>query len=125
MFGKRIVTAIVSRNRHDGTGSISGQYIITDPYRNSITRKRIDGIRTAEHTGYPTVGNTFALGTFLCTVQISFNFRFLGFGGQLWNQFAFRSQHHESHTEHGIGTGRKDGKFQIAVLHLETNFSTF
>ena len=125
MLGKRIVTAVVCRYGHDGTCTVSGQYIITDPYRNGLTRKRIHGIRATEHTGYPTVGNTFTLGTFLCAFQISFHFRTLCFGSQLRNQFTFRCKYHESHPKHGIGTGRKDGKFQITVFHLETDFRSF
>ena len=125
MFGKCIVTTIVRRYRHDGSCSITSQYIITNPYWNRFSCKRIYGIRTTEHTRYTTVCNTFTFCTLLCTVQISLNFCTLCFGCQHRHQFTFRCKYHESHTEHRIGTRSKDSKFQIAVFYLETYFSTF
>ena len=44
---------------------------------------------------------------------------------QLCDQFAFGSQDHESDTEHGVGTGCKDGKFEVAVFYFELDFGTF
>jgi isoleucyl-tRNA synthetase len=125
MFGKCIVTTIVRRYRHDGSCSITSQYIITNPYWNRFSCKRIYGIRTTEHTRYTTVSNTLTFCTLLCTVQISLNFCTLCFGCQHRYQFTFRCKYHESHTEHRIGTRSKDSKFQIAVFYLETYFSTF
>ena len=125
VFCKRVVTTVVSRNGHDSTCTVTSQYIVADPYRNSLACKRIDSVRTTEHACYTTVGDTFTFGTFLGTIQISFHFCFLTFGCQQRNKLTFRSQHHECYSKHGIGTGRKDGKFQIAVFYLETNFRTF
>ena len=45
--------------------------------------------------------------------------RLLLLSGREWSaglQITFRSQNHEGHTEHGICTGSKDGKFEIAVF---------
>ena len=125
MLGKSIVTTIMSRYGHDRSRTISGQYIIADPYRNRFSGKRIHGIRTAEYTCHTAVGNTFTFGTFLGTFQVSFHLCTLCISCQLRNQFTFRCKYHEGHTEHRIGTGSKDSKFQIAVFHLETDFSTF
>ena len=125
MLGKCIVTTIVRRYRHDGSCSITSQYIITNPYRNRFSCKRIYCIRTTKHTRYTTVCNTLTFCTLLCTVQISLNFCTLCFGCQHRHQFTFRCKYHERHTEHRIGTRSKDSKFQIAVFYLETYFSTF
>ena len=115
----------MSRYRHDGTCTITRQYIVADPYRNRFAGKRIDGIRTTEYTGYLTVGDTFTFGTLLGSIQVSFHFFLLFSSSQLGYQFAFRSQYHEGNTVHGICTSGKDGKFDIAILHLELDFSTF
>ena len=125
MFCKSVVTAVVSRNRHDGACSITCQYVITDPYGNSLAGKRIDGVWATEYTGYAAVGDTFTFRTFLGAVQIGFHFGFLCFGSKLGNQFAFGRQYHEGYTEHGICTGSKDSEFNITVFHFELYFRTF
>ena len=125
VFCKSIVTTIVSRNSHNGSCTISSQYIVADPYWNRFTSKRIHCIRTTEYTGNTAIGDTFTFGTLLSTVQISFHFCFLCLSCQYRNQFTFRSQYHESNTKHSISTSSKDGKFQIAVFYLETYLCTF
>src|SRR3712207_2532857 len=125
MFGKRIIAAIMRRNSHDGSRSISCQYVIADPHRNGFACKRINGVRTTEHSAHAAIGNTFAFGTFLRTFEISLHFGFMFRSSQPLYQFAFRSQYHESNAEHRIGTGSKYGKFQIAVFHLKLYFGAF
>ena len=41
---KCIVTAVVCRNSHNGTGSVACKYIITYPNRNLLTCNRVDSI---------------------------------------------------------------------------------
>ena len=125
MFGKSIVAAIVSGYSHDGSCSISCQYVITDPNRYCFTGKRIDGIRSTEYTGNATVGDTFAFRTFLGAVEVGIYFRFLFGSSDLCYQFAFRSQYHKGNAEHRICTGSKDSKFKIAVFYFELYFGTF
>ena len=125
MLGKSIVAAIVGGYGHDGSCSVSCQYVIADPDGHCFTCKRIDGIRTAEYTGNAAVGDTFAFRTLLGAVQIGVYFCFLFRSSQLGYQFTFRSQYHEGHAEHGICTGGKDGKFEIAVFYFKLHFSTF
>ena len=125
MTSESVVAAIVCRHSHDGSCTISSQYIIANPDRNCIAGKRIDTIASAEYTCYTTVGNTFALCTFLGTLQVSLNFSFLSFGSKLCHQFAFGSQNHESNTEHCIGTSCKYSEFYIAVFNFKANFGTF
>ena len=125
MLGKGVVARVVGRYGHDGTRTISGQHIVANPDGHSLARERIDGIRAREDTRHAAVADAFAFGTLLGTVQVGFHFSLLGFGCHLWNQFAFRRQYHERYAEHRIGTGGKDGEFEVAVLYLELNFGTF
>ena len=113
------------RYGHDGTRTISGKHIVAYPDRNCLTGERIDGIASGEYAGNAAVGDTFAFGAFLGTLQIGVYFIFLCVGGKLRYQFAFGSQYHEGDTEHGICTGGEDRKFQIAVFYLELYFGTF
>ena len=83
MFGKSIVAAVMRRYGHDGTCTITGQYIVADPYGNSFIGERINGITSREYTAYATVGDTFAFCTFLGTFQISVYFCLLCRSGQL------------------------------------------
>ena len=125
MFGECIVAAVMCRNGHDSTGSVAGQYIVADPDGHGIAGERVDGIRTAECTGNGTVGDTFTFRTLFSAFQISVYFLFLLRSRQLCDQFAFGSQNHESNTEHGVGTGCKDGKFEVAIFYLELDFGSF
>ena len=125
MFGESIVTTIVCRYSHDGTCTITGKYIVTNPDGHCLTSERINGITSGEYTRHAAVSDAIAFSTFLCTFQISVNFVLLLRSSQLGYQFAFRCQHHESNTEHRICTSREDSKFQIAVFYLELYFGTF
>ena len=44
MFGKSVVAAVVSRNSHDGTGSVTGKNVFTDPNGNRLVGERVDGV---------------------------------------------------------------------------------
>ena len=125
MLCKRIVTAVVSRNRHNGSRTVSRQHVIADPDRHSFTRKRIDSIRTAEYTRHTAVRNAFTLCTFLRAVKVSLHFSTLPVGSQLRNQLTFGCQHHECYAKHRIGTSGENGKLHVTVLHLEAHFRTF
>ena len=46
-------------------------------------------------------------------------------GGHLFHVFAFRSEHHESNAENGIGTGGEDKHFLIAAHKWKLHFGTF
>ena len=125
VLGKSIVTAVVSRHRHDGSRTVSSQYIVADPDGHCLAGKRIDAIRTAEHTRHAAVGDTFAFSAFLRTFEVSIHFCFLFRCGELSHQFAFWSQYHKGNAKHRIGTCGKDGKFKITVFYLKLHFSTF
>ena len=83
MLGESIVAAIVGGYGHDGSCSVSCQYVIADPDGHCFTCKRIDSIRTAEYTGHAAVGDAFAFRTFLGAVKVGVYFCFLGGSGQL------------------------------------------
>ena len=48
VFGEGVVTAIVSRYSHDGSGSVAGKNVFTDPDGYSLVGERVDGIRSGE-----------------------------------------------------------------------------
>ena len=102
MSGKRIVTAVVSRNSHDGTRAVSCQHIIAYPDGNFGARYRIDRIRTAENSGYTPVGNAFTLGAFFCSSNIICDFLTLLRRGAYLHQITFRCQHHEGYAVDGV-----------------------
>ena len=76
MFGEGIVATVVCRHRHDGTGTVTGQHVIGDINRYLALRKRVDGVRTGEHTCYAAVRYTFTLRTMLHPSEVFF---YLGF----------------------------------------------
>ena len=115
----------MGRNRHDSACTISGQYIVANPYGNGVAGERVDSIRTTEYAGYTAVGDAFAFGTFLGAVQISVHFFFLFRSGKLGDQFAFGCQYHEGYTEHGICTSSEDSEFDIAVFYFKLYVRTF
>ena len=115
----------MSRNGHDGACSVSGQYIIADPDRNSLLCKRIDGIRSGEYAGHTTIGDAFAFRLLLRVGNVFIYVRFLCGCGQFSYQFAFGSEHHEGDAEDRIGTCREDGERLVRVLDLEFHLGTF
>ncbi len=50
--GKFKIALIMSRDSHDGTGTIGHQYIISNPDRDSFSIDRIDGITSCKNTGF-------------------------------------------------------------------------
>ena len=78
-----------------------------------------------EDARHAAVADAFALRALLGSIQIGFHFRLLRFGGDLGNQFAFGSQHHESNAKHRIGASRKDDKLKAAVFDMEFHFRAF
>ena len=44
VFGEGVVTAIVSRNSHNGSGSIAGKNVFTDPDGDGFVGERVDGV---------------------------------------------------------------------------------
>ena len=73
-------------------------------------------MRTCEDTCNFAVGHAVALGSFLHVRQVIFNFLLLLFGCKHCNQLAFGSKHHESYTEHGVGTCCKNGDVVFCFL---------
>ena len=124
MTGERIVAGVMGRHRHDGTGSVAGKHIVAHPYRVLLTSERVDGIAAGKHTGHFLVDHALTLRARLHLLKIGFNLFLLPSGSQLAHQLTLRSQHHEGHTEHRVGTGGEYRELFIAVCHLEHNLGT-
>ena len=125
MLGKRVVAAVVCRNRHDCACSVACEYIIGDINRYLSVRERIDSIGTGKHTRYFAVGNAFAFRTVFATVEVCLHFGALLVRHHALHIFAFRRKNHERHTEDGIRTGRKDSKRFILTLYGKLHLCTF
>ena len=104
MLGKSIVTAIVGGNSHDGTRSVSSQYIVTYIYRYILARNRIDGITAGEYTTHLLINHALAFGLVLHLVEIGIDgFTLIG-RHYIIHIDALGSQYHKGNTEDGIGT---------------------
>ena len=132
MLGKSIVARVVGRHGHDGTCTISGQNVLSNPDGNLFVGERIDGVGTGEDTGHLVVHLALTLGALLHVGNIVFHFLFLFGRGELFYQFTLGCQNHKGHTEHGIGTGGKDGEalgvgcWVLGVgCYFENHFRTF
>ena len=107
----------MGRHGHDGAGAVAGQYIFRNPYGDALAGEGIHGIGAGEDTRHAMVADAVALGAFLHVGDVFVNGGALFGSGQLVNEFALGSQHHEGHAEDGVGTGGEDGELHVAVLH--------
>ena len=110
VLGEGIVARVVGRHSHDGASAIAGQYIFGNPDGDVLARERIDGVRAREDTRHTVVHLALALGAFLHISQVFVDGRPLLGSGQLVDELALRSQHHEGDAEDGVGTGGEDGE---------------
>ena len=115
----------MGRNGHDGTRSIAGKHIFGNPDRNLLARERVDGIGAGEHTRHTMIHLALTLGALLHIGEIFVDGCLLLRSGELLHEFALGSQHHECHTEDGVGTRGEDGELYIAVSHFELHLRTF
>src|SRR5574344_1502904 len=115
---------IVSRNSHDGSGTISCKYIVADPYRNRFSSEWVDSICTTEYACYFSISYTLTLCTFLCSVKISVNFCLLFSSSKLCYKFTLRSKNHEGNSEHSISTSCEYCEFNITIFNFELNLCT-
>src|SRR5574344_91543 len=123
--GKSIVTAIMSRNTHNGTRTITGYYIFGHENRHFVTRERIDSIRTREHTCKVMLRLTLQFCTLLRSFYISIHLFFLRGYSKAIHIITLRSKNHESDTEHCIRTRCKNSNGLLRILYMELYFSTF
>ena len=124
MFGKGVVAAIVSRYRHDGTRTVTGQYIVAHVDRNMFVVQRVDGIGTRKHTRHAAVHQALAFGAVFDALEVFVDSLFLLGSYHLLHILAFGSQYHEGNPEYRIGTRREDGKLYVRVYYLELHLGT-
>ena len=67
-----IVAAVMGGDRHNGTGTISGENILGNPDRDLVACKRIDGVRTRENSGHSLSCNPIPLCLFLYIIEVLF-----------------------------------------------------
>ena len=132
MLGECPVARVVGRHCHDGTSTIAGKHVFGNPDRDVLASDRIHCISAREDTCHLMTCLTFTLGLALARIEVSIDGSFLVGCSDHLHILAFRSEHHESHSEHCVGTGCEDGEFEsilscrIIVRHnLELCFCTF
>lgn len=114
MACERVIAGIVCRNCHDCPGAITGEHIVADPNGNFLSRKRIDCIRAGEHPRHFLVYLPFAFGLVFNLIEVSIDCIFLFRRSKLCNICRFRSKHHKSDTEDGVGAGSE--YFQLNIF---------
>ena len=115
----------MSRYSHDGTSTISSQYIFCYIDRTFVTCDRVDAVCTREHTCNSMVNHTLTLCSALHILDIVIHSLTLIWGCHFVHQLTLGSQYEEGHTKHGISTSGEDGEIYIAVSNLDLNFCTF
>ena len=125
MLGKGIVATIMGRNSHDGTCTITSQYIFCNIDRTLVACDGIDTISTAEHTRYGVVDHTLTLCTTLYVLDVLIYSLALFRRCNHIYQLTLRSQHKEGNTKHRISTSGEDGEIHILVGYLYLHLCTF
>ena len=132
MLGESPVARVVGRHCHDGTCTIASKHIFGNPDRDVFACDRIHCISTREDTCHLMTSLTLTFSLALASIEISIDGSFLAGCSDHLHILAFRSEHHEGHSEHSVGTGCEDGEFEavlcgrIIVRHnLELCLCTF
>ncbi len=104
-----IVTLVMSRHRHNGTGSVAHQHVVRDPDRDVLPGSRVDGITTCENTGF------LARDGLALNIRLTFGLLLVGTDlvqlsrcRDLFHQRVLGGQHHEGHTPERVGAGGED-----------------
>ena len=125
MTCKGVVAAVMGRYGHDGTCAVACKHVVAYIDRNFLSGQRIHGIWAWEDSRDFLVDHAFALGLVLGAVEIFVDGLALFGGGDHVYIIAFRRKHHEGNSEHSVGAGSEDFKFEIRTGHFETHFGTF
>src|SRR5665213_1564885 len=96
-------------NSHYSACSITSQHIISNPYRQLFSGKRMNGISTCKNSGnFFYIRLTFTLTAVLSESDVFFNSFFLFRACYFFNQLMLWSKRYERNSEDGIGTGSED-----------------
>ena len=119
---KIVVTLVMCRYCHDGSGTITHHYIICNEDRNFLTINRINSLQALNlHTGLI----FYQLGTFkFCFLRaltaICFNRIHIGNAVCIFiNQRMLRSHNHEGNTKQGIRSGGIDLQLLINAVYFK------
>ena len=121
MFGKSIVAAVVCRNRHNSTCTITSQHIVWYPYRDRLVREWVFSIRPWKHTAHFLISHAFKFCLFVRLGYVLFYSFMLRSCGELLHQFAFWCKHHKSNTKDSVGTCCEYRNYLIAYLFAHRN----
>src|SRR5436190_8198540 len=99
MLRKLMITFITTRNGHNGSRSVSGQYIFRNPNRDFMIVERIYGIGARKAASYFFFGHSFSFTATLYISDVFIYCLFLLGSGDLFNQFMFGSDNHKVYAE--------------------------
>src|SRR5512143_3428674 len=109
MLREVVVPAVVGRHSHNGTGAISGEDIISYPYRDQLIIQWIDAICSGEYPGdLLHCSDPFTLRPVFSPGKVGFHLIAMVGGSDLPDKFMFGGQDHEHGSEDSVGTGGKD-----------------
>ena len=108
MSCKRVVPAVVCRNSHDCSCSVTGKYIFRNPDRNFLLCERICSIAAGKDTCNLTcLGHSLPLCLLFGIIEILLDSTLLLWSSQFFHPFTLRSEYHESDPEYSVSPGSK------------------
>ena len=125
MLGEGIVARVVGRHSHNGSSTVAGKHIFSNPDGDLLIGKRIDSVTSREHTSHLVVHLTIALCTLLHIVEILVYLGFLLRRREFCHEVALRSQHHKGDTKHRIGTSGENREMLAGISDIELYFRSF
>ncbi len=124
-LSKSIVTLIMGRYSHDGTGSMGCQYIVRNPDWNLLAIDRVDGIGTCEYTGLVLVElSAHQVRLLFCFFAVSIHSSLLLWCRNFFNKRMFRCQHTVCSTKQCIAAGCKDCELLVCAIDPKDNIGT-
>ena len=109
----------MSRNSHDGAGTVSGKDVVADPDGDVLTGKGIDSVCSGKDTGNLLVHHALALGLALCSLYVLGNGLLLLRRGYHIHVFALGGENHECYAEDSVGAGGENLQVYIGVSYME------
>src|SRR6478752_7138363 len=102
MLRKLVVAFLTTGHCHDRSGSITDQYIFTDPDRNFFSAEWMNTIASCKNAADLFLRHPFSLTAALYVNNIFFNGLLLFRSRYLFYQFMLRSDHHKVNSENCV-----------------------
>ena len=114
---KGVVPAVMGGNRHDGSGAVAREHVFGNPDGHLLPVQGVDAVGAGEDSGHALrLGNPLALGLLSRGPDILLHLFAPVLGGQLGNQLALGSEHHEGDAEDRVGPGGEYSDGQVPAV---------